>query len=182
MCLRPYAFGFRRFISLNFGPTISYIRRAPWNRSYAIAYARGLLSFATFITRSSFSSSKFSWPLSPTLVIIIYRVKYRMQGMENSAINLLRTLGCKHIEVEVQPETVFEVEFESCLELQFCWPALLLIWISFHILLLNPDKVAVNIFLAEVVRIAHRLDEIDNVLWVSAPAWTTLHTEPRSPI
>ena len=102
--------------------------------------------------------------------------------MENSAINLLRTLGCKHIEVEVQPETVFEVEFESCLELHFCWLALLLIWITFHILLLNSDKVAVNIFLAEVVRIAHRLDEIDNVLWVSAPAWATLHTEPRSPI
>ena len=43
-----------------------------------------------------------------------------MQGMENSAINLLRTLGREQIEVDVQPETVFEVEFESCLELQFC--------------------------------------------------------------
>ena len=40
--------------------------------------------------------------------------------MENSAINLLRTLGREQIEVEVQPETVFKVEFESCLELQFC--------------------------------------------------------------
>ena len=40
--------------------------------------------------------------------------------MENSAINLLRTLGREQIEVEVQPETFFQVESESCLELQFC--------------------------------------------------------------
>ena len=40
--------------------------------------------------------------------------------MEKLAINLLRTLGREQIEVEVQPETVFEVESKSCLELQFC--------------------------------------------------------------
>ena len=40
--------------------------------------------------------------------------------MEKLAINLLRTLGREQIEVKVQLETVFEVEFESCLELHFC--------------------------------------------------------------
>ena len=84
--------------------------------------------------------------------------------METSALNLLRALGLERIKVDVQPETFFQVKVESCLEIHLCWPALLFSWIKLHILLLNSDEVAVNILLAEVLRIAHRLDEIDNVL------------------
>ena len=40
-----------------------------------------------------------------------------MEGIQMSVNNLLRALGLEQIEVEVQPETVFQVEVESCLEL-----------------------------------------------------------------
>ena len=84
--------------------------------------------------------------------------------METSALNLLRALGLERIKVDVQPETFFQVKVESCLEMLLCCPTLLFSWIKLHILLLNSDEVAVYILLAEVLRIAHRLDEIDNVL------------------
>ena len=38
-----------------------------------------------------------------------------MEGIQMSVNNLLRALGLEQI--EVQPETVFQVEVESCLEL-----------------------------------------------------------------
>ena len=43
-----------------------------------------------------------------------------MQGMETSALNLLRALGLERIKVDVQPETFFQVKVESCLEMHLC--------------------------------------------------------------
>ena len=43
-----------------------------------------------------------------------------MQGVQTSKGNLLGTLGLEQIKIEIQLETVFQVKFESCLELQLC--------------------------------------------------------------
>ena len=102
--------------------------------------------------------------------------------MEMLAVNLLCALGFEHIKVEIKLETVFQVEVESGLQLQLCWLTLLMSWITLHILFLNPDEVAIDIFLAEVIMLAHRLDEIDDMLFVSALTWSTLNTELCSPI
>ena len=40
--------------------------------------------------------------------------------MEMLAVNLLRALGFEHIKVEIELETVFQVEVESGLQLQLC--------------------------------------------------------------
>ena len=43
-----------------------------------------------------------------------------MEGMHRSVINLLRALCLEQIKAEMQPETVFQVKVESCLELLLC--------------------------------------------------------------
>ena len=102
--------------------------------------------------------------------------------MHRSVINLLRALCLEKIKVEMQPETVFQVEVESCLELHLSWFALSFSLIALHIFLLDSDEVVVDIVLAELLRFAHRLDEIEDVLFVSALARAALHTELRFPI
>ena len=48
--------------------------------------------------------------------------------------------------------------------------------------MMEPDEVTVDIILAKVLRLAYRLDEIEDVLFVSALARAALHTELRFPI
>ena len=102
--------------------------------------------------------------------------------MEMLAVNLLRAFGLELIKAEIEPETVFQVEVESRLQMYLCWLTLLLGWGELHILFLNPDEVWVDIFLAEIIRVTLRLDEIDDMLFVSVLSWSTLYTELRSPI
>ena len=105
-----------------------------------------------------------------------------MQGVQSSTSNLLGTLGLEQIKVEIQLETVFQVKFESCLELQLCRLTLPFSQVLLHILIVHSDEVVVDIILTKVLRLAHHLDEIHNVLLVPTLARGTLHTEPRSPV